>query len=353
MEKLSKHRTFLMGFAALWVYWFHVVPENSFGVPLIDTVWHLLHTLGFCGVDMFLFVSGFGLAHSLAKNPVNSVGDYGRFVKKRLARLLPAFVMIATLIGYVDGWTVKQYLGRVTGLRQFFVNVYDFLWYVPCVMLFYLVTPFILKILNKIRFKALFTFAFCAVWIAAEVYLRGYIRADLYAVITRVAVYMVGLYAGTCAVAGKKVHPLVYVLCAAALLFGLYVQYGLHHFDSFAFLWSVPAVNAQVNLLIGPSLCMLLSLAADAVLKLCAKTKATDVIIKIPYGIVRFVGTISLEVYITQEWLFAKMRTSETLVSLYGSSLMLQQLATAVFTLMLSVVISFLSKKIIKKSLKS
>lgn len=347
MEKLSKHRTFLMGFAALWVYWFHVVPENSFGIPFIDTVWHLLHTLGFCGVDMFLFVSGFGLAHSLSKNPVSSVRDYGRFVKKRLSRLLPAFVLIASLIGYVDGWTFRQFVGRVTGLRQLFINVYDFLWYVPCAMIFYLITPFIYKILKGIKYKTLFTAGICAVWIAAEILLRGHIRADLYAMICRVAVYLVGLYAGACAVSGKKVKPFVYVLCGAAFLFGMYVQYGMHHFDSFAFLWSVPAFNAQVNLLIGPSLCMLLSLAADALLKLCSKTKVTSVLIKIPYGIVAYVGTISLEVYITQEWVFAKMRNSATLIRLFGSSLWLQQVATALLTLALSALIAFVSKRII------
>ena len=47
---VSKYRTELMGIATLWVLLFHY---GKIGIPIIDS----LSTLGYGGVDIFLFLS--------------------------------------------------------------------------------------------------------------------------------------------------------------------------------------------------------------------------------------------------------------------------------------------------------
>ena len=43
--------------------------------------------LGYIGVEVFLFISGFGIAHSLAKNSL------GQYYKNRVIRLIPACIL--------------------------------------------------------------------------------------------------------------------------------------------------------------------------------------------------------------------------------------------------------------------
>lgn len=74
---VSKYRTELMGIATLWVLLFHY---GKIGIPIIDS----LSTLGYGGVDIFLFLSGIGLSFSI-KDGVKS------FYIKRILRIFPTY----------------------------------------------------------------------------------------------------------------------------------------------------------------------------------------------------------------------------------------------------------------------
>lgn len=62
-KTLSKYRGVLMGFAILWVMYFHI-PIKS-----VTEVGWFIHRIGFYGVDIFLFLSGLGVYFSLTKAP--------------------------------------------------------------------------------------------------------------------------------------------------------------------------------------------------------------------------------------------------------------------------------------------
>lgn len=81
---LSKYRGFLMGFAILWVMYFHIP------LKFATEVGWFIHRIGFYGVDIFLFLSGLGVYYSLTKRP-NVLGFY----KARLVRILPAYIIVA------------------------------------------------------------------------------------------------------------------------------------------------------------------------------------------------------------------------------------------------------------------
>ena len=59
---LSKYRGFLMGFAILWVMYFHIP------LKFATEVGWFIHRIGFYGVDIFLFLSGLGVYYSLTKD---------------------------------------------------------------------------------------------------------------------------------------------------------------------------------------------------------------------------------------------------------------------------------------------
>lgn len=92
LSLLFKYRKFLMGFAALWILMTHewqiVTNETSF----FFVTENFIKRIGFCGVDIFLLLSGMGLYYSLEKNPVS------RFYYNRLKRVIFPFIIMASIV---------------------------------------------------------------------------------------------------------------------------------------------------------------------------------------------------------------------------------------------------------------
>ena len=69
---VSKYRNAIMGIAALWVLFFHawipVMPASTAGhFNLFGFIERYLKAIGYCGVDIFLLVSGLGLTFAIKK----------------------------------------------------------------------------------------------------------------------------------------------------------------------------------------------------------------------------------------------------------------------------------------------
>ena len=80
LSLLSSYRGALMGVAIIWVMLYHL---GDIDVSVIRVIFGV----GYGGVDIFLFLSGFGLYFSLSKKE-NSLT---RYYKKRFCRVLPEF----------------------------------------------------------------------------------------------------------------------------------------------------------------------------------------------------------------------------------------------------------------------
>ena len=79
---ISKYRKAIMGFAALWILAMH---EWRLLIPYGESFWErevFLKDIGFCGVDIFLLLSGMGLTYAIKKSSV------GRFYFGRIKRIL-------------------------------------------------------------------------------------------------------------------------------------------------------------------------------------------------------------------------------------------------------------------------
>lgn len=137
IELLSRNRTFIMGVAILSVMLFHQGWLHSYFFKFFGFVGHF-------GVDIFFFVSGFGIVYSLKKNDVLT------FYRRRIIRIFPPLILFGTvkfiLTKYVaffrefgSGWTLFFSFG---------------LWFIWVILFFYLISPAILKLINK-RFNGI------------------------------------------------------------------------------------------------------------------------------------------------------------------------------------------------------
>ncbi|MFV0538204.1 MAG: acyltransferase family protein [Dysgonomonas sp.] len=87
LNLLSKYRSQLMGIAILWIMLFHSNLDVSF-----FTIFDLIKSIGNAGVDIFMFVSGFGIYYSLIKGV-----SLKTFYKNRLWRILPYYLPIVII----------------------------------------------------------------------------------------------------------------------------------------------------------------------------------------------------------------------------------------------------------------
>lgn len=80
LSQISYHRNSIMGIAILWIMMYHMPYLNSIAGSLIGSA----ILIGFCGVDIFFFLSSFGIYYSFQKQQTLK-----SFYKKRILRILP------------------------------------------------------------------------------------------------------------------------------------------------------------------------------------------------------------------------------------------------------------------------
>lgn len=285
---ISRHRAKLMGVAALWIYVFHILPAPAFSNEEgLELIWWYFRRVGFCGVDMFLFLSGLGLTYSMEKHPVAGVGDCLRFWAQRFYRIYVVFLPFAVIFALLDGWGIGLFLRRLVCLDQFGNKLYNFCWYVCCILLLYLLSPGLYRLVR--RGPAAMVSG--AVYLGLLLMLRGVLREDLYAIAVRLPVFVLGLWVGRLSLEKRTIGWIDWAVSGVMLVVGVVLSFGLN-----ANLISspLPAGNALVNILLVPGL----------ILALCVVfTWMEDHRWATPIGkCLIFFGGISFEFYLLQEW---------------------------------------------------
>ncbi len=135
----SKHRLYFMGIAMICVMLFH---QKFLEGRLFD----FFHACGHWGVDLFLVVSGFGIAHSLMKN------SRIEYYRHRVRRLLPSCLIFGCVsFGFALVSHGVEMPRRLLVMTPLSLNQ----WYITAIVLFYSLAPFILPFVQKWKLKTL------------------------------------------------------------------------------------------------------------------------------------------------------------------------------------------------------
>ena len=137
---VESFRTELMGFAIILIMLFHlgILP------------------FGECGVDIFLFLSGFSMYHSLKKNP-----SINHFYNRRLIRILPTYLLIAIPFFAFQVDSVEDFLWKITNLDIVIHGAMDGWWFITMILLCYLLAPLMYRGLRKMTMGGqIFMFCF-------------------------------------------------------------------------------------------------------------------------------------------------------------------------------------------------
>ena len=133
-ELVSRNRAIIMGVAMILVVLYHQNFENE------GLLWDFFHRYGYWGADLFLFISGMGIANSLEKNTTR------KYYINRCWRLLPACLITGIislafirLRGSMDTlqFPIWFYLTSMTN------------WYITAIIVYYVVAPFLFALTKK------------------------------------------------------------------------------------------------------------------------------------------------------------------------------------------------------------
>ena len=141
LQDISTYRNALMGVAMLWVVFYHF----GFHTPIISHVTRF----GYTGVDIFMFLSGFGLFYSLQKKQ-----GLSNYFKKRVVRIFPSYFLIGIALSLFcyPNENFWDYLWRCSTLG-FWTNGIYYEWFIPSIIALYCLFPLAFRILacNRIR----------------------------------------------------------------------------------------------------------------------------------------------------------------------------------------------------------
>ena len=146
LKRLSHYKAHMMGIAVMIVVYGHLLYYHGDLINYEDNHWTEWYTLG--SVEMFIFLSGFGIYQSLRRNR-----EPWQFYQKRLSRLFPSYlpVMLAwcALNVFKGKMRLSNAMGNLTGMGWWFQTDHQFNWYVPAILVLYLISPLLFDCLEK------------------------------------------------------------------------------------------------------------------------------------------------------------------------------------------------------------
>lgn len=276
-----------MGFAAMWIFIYHVRDEALlfFHVPGLQRVEIFFNNIGFCGVDIFLFLSGGGLYHAIKKHSLTD------FFKRRYRRLIPPFVLVCVFKALVDKWSIMKFVKAVTGWSFITEYIHVPIWFIPAIALVYLFFPLYYKAFEKYPNKYFFTGITFVMWYALSYASLQIIfnRNDAFIFVNRIPIFMAGVLFGWMTFTGKKIPEKPFrIVIFIVLIIGLQLQFYCT-FRKLKFLFPV-SNDGLPAFLIGITMCF----AAANFFKLLNKVT----VIQKAFG---FLGAMTLEFYAAQE----------------------------------------------------
>lgn len=148
ISDLSQARTFLMGCAIIWIVIYHIRKHIVFPNERMQVLFNIVAQFGYGGCDIFLFLSGFGLANSLKKNR-----DFAHYMGRRMKRILPAYIPFIFLyiggLAFAGNIGFREALGNISFLGFWLDIDTQFNWYVQAIVGFYLLAPVIVWVYGK------------------------------------------------------------------------------------------------------------------------------------------------------------------------------------------------------------
>lgn len=299
LSNISTYRTALMGIAIVFVFLYHCTEASCFKLPILKYAHNGTHA-----VNIFMLLSAFGLCYSLYRNH-----NIPAFYKRRFIRIFPTYwfvigayhllaVILLSFMPEYDQWVAHPH-SLIQSLYYYStlgwwchpqgLHVYYYDWYVPTIVLFYLLFPLMAKYACNVRRAVILTIASFAVSIACTWLYDIYDGENfLFLSFTRLPVFALGILLYYL----KDSHDIRRGAVAVAICLALIAILHTSLLDSHSRTQTI-FISTVVTTLYTTGLCVLLAMPMHIdIIKKCLD----------------FLGSISLELYLVHMIVIAAVR---------------------------------------------
>lgn len=273
MNILSYYRSALMGIATIMVLLFHF--QANFGTAPINA----FSSIGYGGVDIFLFLSGFGLINGYK-------GNTRQFYIRRLARLYPTYLLCAFLTFWQKGDINPLHpLIASTGIGYFLpgMNIPSIEWYVPTMYVLYLIFPWFMKKsgIENIQKTVAIAITFGLFLTAILIFIQ---KGTVILTTSRIPIFFIGVYFGFLYKCNISLSGSIMKFWMSLSVVALCIQMYIVSIFDVVFLWRNAIYFLPFSIIV-PGLSFLIS-------------KVLDKFNKNISFCFSFVGSLSLEMYL-------------------------------------------------------
>lgn len=179
-----------MGVSILFIMLFHsrtLTNLDYTSIPILN----FISQISYGGVDIFLFLSGFGLYYSSLKKESTL-----QYYQNRFIRIYPAYIVALFLNNLLlKDYSIINYLKELFALDIWTGNTVPF-WYVSGIIFLYLIFPFYIKLFKRKPYLA--TFGAISISLTATIiFLKsGIDRWFIILFLTRIPIFFIGILFG-------------------------------------------------------------------------------------------------------------------------------------------------------------
>lgn len=215
INQIANYRFALFGISLVWIFFRHTFFYNQFTYGILDPIVQI----GDCGVDIFMFLSGFGLYHSFKKNSSIKV-----FYKKRVIRILPTTIILLAVFAVLQDLFNGEFRYTLFKPHYWIMSIYSMYWFIGAILLFYIFYPFLHRLilpLNAIS-TIIMSVVICIILIWTIKLSNIGIISQLEVYFARVPIFIIGaLFAKQQKLFGYQKTILLFFLLSIPLLYML------------------------------------------------------------------------------------------------------------------------------------
>lgn len=270
-----------MGWAIVWIMMLHFTFITIKPLGFIAQY-------GFAGVDIFMFVSGFGLYFSIDHNK-----NLLAYFKKRIIRIFPTYYLVgiaSSLIIYHD--TLPNYIFRYSTIG-FWTNSIYWEWYIPSIVVFYLLAPIFKRAIDSRLITTITLFAIIILIASYIIVSQEFVndKDPHFFMLYRAPEFIFGMICGHWTKKGTAIN-LYYILMTLGIPFFIILFPKHHDIYNFKYL----------------SLAFLLPLFTISFITLSKQIKQINPVLS-------KIGKASLEIYLIQAIFFEAIITKKLIIS--------------------------------------
>lgn len=170
------------------------------------------------GVDLFFFISAYNIGNRDIK--------YKDFIINRIVNIYVKFIIFVIIMAMIKGWEIKKIITIILGIDLFTNGGGSFLWFIPGVMILYLLLPLYKIVDNKyskiVPIIAIVSYLSLAIGISYNFYYD-----EIFILLNRFPIILIGYYIGKYNIINKlNNNKIIYWLLSFILIIvGVIISY--------------------------------------------------------------------------------------------------------------------------------